>query len=382
MTKLCHRHRGKTVLASILLRGLLTAALLCALVPWSLSGQTSRWTVRAVAGPGERVIAPDLKTTAEQVTLDPGLTPRLLALSVEESLAVADWPVAPESRRNVILTRHEVYAPDAKIVRVDGRRQTELPRSRLAFYWGTAEDDELVRVFLSVDPATGAIQSFTQSSEGLNELRPAPGPTAKVGQHLVAPPEAFVGDATIQGEPPHWSCGEEDMAQNARHATGKALQSIFGAAAAPFTNLHTATVAVDTDNEFMLQKFNNDTTAATSYIASLFAAMTVMYDRDMHVRLLQGMTFLRVSTTADPYTQNDPNGADGNELNEFSNYWNANEGSVQRALAAMLSGKQGSTNSASGIAWVSGLCNTSVGYSFSQVFKINYLAGDAMIVGH
>ncbi|HZF13059.1 MAG TPA: M12 family metallo-peptidase [Thermoanaerobaculia bacterium] len=385
MTKLCHRHQGKTYLDSILPRGLLTAALLFTLVPWSLSGQTSRWTVRAVTGPGERVLAPDLKSPAERVTLDSGLTPRLLALPMEESLQVADWPIAPESRRNVVLTRHEVYAPDAKVVRVDGpgaRNRTEVPRSRLAFYWGTAEDDELVRVFLSIDPATGAIQSFTQSSEGLNELHPAAGPEAKAGQHLVAPPEAFIGDATIQGEAPHWACGEEDMAQNARHATGKALHSIFGAAAAPFTDLHTATLAVDTDNELMLQKFNNDTTAATNYIASLFAAMTVMYERDLHVRLLQGTTFLRVSTTADPYIQGGSGNADGNVLNEFSNYWNVNEGSVNRALAMMLSGKQSSTNSASGIAWISGLCSKSIGYSFSQVFKINYLAGDALVVGH
>src|SRR5215470_17697669 len=99
-----------------LLRRLFVAALL--LFPWSLSAQeTSRFAVRAVAGPGERVVAPDLKSTAEKVTLDASLMPRLLALPVEGSLAVADWPVAPESRRDVVLTRHEVYAPDARILR-------------------------------------------------------------------------------------------------------------------------------------------------------------------------------------------------------------------------------------------------------------------------
>jgi hypothetical protein len=48
----------------------------------------------------------------------------------------------------------------------------------------------------------------------------------------------------------------------------------------------------------------------------------------------------------------------------------------------MLSGKSSSSSSASGIAWLGGLCSTGTGYSFSQVFKVNYLAGDTLIVGH
>jgi len=55
---------------------------------------------------------------------------------------------------------------------------------------------------------------------------------------------------------------------------------------------------------------------------------------------------------------------------------------VPRALAAMLSGTSSSSYSASGIAWLGGLCSTSFGYSFSKVFKTNYLAGDAKLVGH
>ena len=57
-------------------------------------------------------------------------------------------------------------------------------------------------------------------------------------------------------------------------------------------------------------------------------------------------------------------------------------GSEQRALAAMLSGKSPSLNSASGIAYIGSLCSASYGYSFSKVFKMNYLSGDARLVGH
>jgi hypothetical protein len=96
--------------------------------------------------------------------------------------------------------------------------------------------------------------------------------------------------------------------------------------------------------------------------------------------LLQGTTFLR--TGSDPYSQNSGGSASGAELNEFGSYWKNHYQGVNRALAAMLSGKSPSSSSASGIAWIGGLCSSSYGYSFSKVFKINYLSGDAKVVGH
>ena len=115
-------------------------------------------------------------------------------------------------------------------------------------------------------------------------------------------------------------------------------------------------------------------------IADLVAAMNVMYERDLDVTLLQGDTFLRVGS--DPYVQNSGGAASPSELNEFSSYWASHYNSIDRALAAMLSGKSPSPNSASGIAWVGGLCSHSYGYSFTKVFRIDYLAGDAFVVGH
>ena len=73
----------------------------------------------------------------------------------------------------------------------------------------------------------------------------------------------------------------------------------------------------------MQLKFGDNATAATDYIASLFALMNVMYERDVQVRLLQGFTILRPSTTPDPYVQSSPAAANGNSLNEFTSYWSA-----------------------------------------------------------
>ncbi len=349
-----------------------------AAVPFATRLPTPRLEARA-AGPGEAIVAPD-GSAAERLTLESGLAPSLLRLGPEETARVADWPVAPGRRETVVLSRHEVYSPDARIVAVDGRRERELPRSRMAFYWGAGEDDADLRVFASIDPASGRLEGFASTREGVHELTAVAG-----GRHRLAKPDAFLP----AGPAPRWSCGEESLPRSlalpfvaAEPDATTSARALTAIAAATSTGLSTATVAFDTDNELMLSKFANDTTAATNYLASLVAAIDVMYERDLAIRLVQGTTFLRVSTTADPYVQVDANAADGNELDEFSTYWANNYGNVQRMVAAMISGKQGSTSSASGIAWVGGLCSKSTGYSFSQVFKISYLAGDALIVGH
>ena len=154
------------------------------------------------------------------------------------------------------------------------------------------------------------------------------------------------------------------------------------------------TVAVDTDNELLSLKFSNSTASATSYLASLFAGMSVIYERDLFVRLLQGYTVLRLSSAADPWTQpacpawpatcQNTGGASTAQLMEVAGYWAANYGPVPRALAMTLSGKQPSGNSASGIAYVNTLCSGSSGYSFSQVFKFagSTAAHDVSLVAH
>jgi hypothetical protein len=235
----------------------------------------------------------------------------------------------------------------------------------------------LTRVLLSVDPATGRLAGTTNQRGELHELRS----TGKsgAGTYLVAPAESFITGP----EKPDWSCAQE---------TGE-LDKLLLPSTAPgvignaISSLHTATVAVDTDNELLNLKFGNSTAAATSYIANLFAAMNVVYERDLLIRLLQGFTILRPSTTADPYVQS-ASPASGADLNEFSNYWAGGCGGgctgVSRALTMLLSGKSSSNFSASGIAWLNGLCSGSIGYSVNQVFKFaqQTASNDIMITAH
>jgi hypothetical protein len=333
---------------------------------------------------GRFVAAPDGSGEAELVELDAALAPSLMKLPSGSSVVVADWPAAPGLRQEIELTRFEVYAPGARIVKMEGGEAVELPRSRRAFFQGRSVDDPGTRLMVTVDPDTGDLEGVTYGREGTHELR------RSEGRYLVAASAAFHAKA----RQPSWSCGQEldPLAQgpvatrSAGTVTGAAA-AIPGIGAVAVSPLTSATIAVDTDNELMQLKFGDNTVAATNYIASLFAQMTVMYERDLQVRLLQGFTILRVSTTPDPYVQGGTGAADGNKLGEFTNYWSAGCNgacsSVSRATAMMLSGK-GASFSASGIAWLDSLCSTTHGYSFSQVFLFapDTSVSDAPLVGH
>jgi hypothetical protein len=326
---------------------------------------------------GSPAIAPDGVTPAERVSLDVELIPRLLALTPGESTQLIAWPIEPGRYGDLLLTRRDVYAPGATIEVRDGHASRKVPRSKLTFLFGEVVGDEATRVLLSVDPQALRLHAFTRTSEGWTELRPVP--EESPSDYIIAPALGFLEPSV---ERPSFTCGEGGSSELPAEPPFVLDSTARGVEAA--TALRQLTLAVDTDNEFMNLKFANDTTNATNYIASLFALMSVVYERDLQVRVLQGTTMLRVSTTADPYAQSGTGNADTAKLSEFRNYWVANYGGVTRAAAMLLSGKQSSAYSASGIGYVNTLCSASSGYTFSQVFKFagSVASDDLMLVAH
>jgi hypothetical protein len=326
--------------------------------------------------PGQIVDLPGGRGLAEMFSFDERLAPALLALAPEEGQEIADFPTAPGVRRRVHLVRREIYAEGARVFRVDGQFRTEVPRSRLVFFWGSDLEGAGNRLFIAFDPATRGFSGLVHGPEGVHEI--ARDPSDRRGRHLLAQPQ------TPQSAT--WTCGQEDSVETAVSWAPPATNRTAAASIHPnvLTSLHSAVVAIDTDKEYMTY-WGNNTTNVTNYIAQLLASINVMYERDLNLRLMQGTTFLRVSTIPDPYVQNPGSNANSAELNEFRNYWNTNypTASYPRSVATLLSGKQPSNNSASGIASLaSSVCGNAVDYSFCQLFKINYLAGDTLVVGH
>ncbi len=326
--------------------------------------------------PGQIVDLPGGRGLAEMFSFDERLAPALLALAPEEGQEIADFPTAPGVRRRVHLVRHEIYAEGARVFRVDGRFRTEVPRSRLVFFWGSDLEGAGNHLFVAFDPATRGFSGLVHGPEGTHEI--ARDPADRRERHVLAQPRVSEGAA--------WRCGQEESVETAVSWAPSTKTRAESLLLRPnvLSSLHSGIVAIDTDNEYMAYWLNN-TTNVTNYIAQLLASINVMYERDLSCACCRGTTFLRVSTTPDPYVQNPGSNATSAELNEFRNYWNANypTASYPRSVATLLSGKQPGNNSASGIASLAGsVCGNAVDYSFCQLFKMTYLAGDTLVVGH
>jgi cysteine-rich repeat protein len=147
------------------------------------------------------------------------------------------------------------------------------------------------------------------------------------------------------------------------------------------TGLVQADVAVDTDFEFW-SKFGADQ-PALDYLASLAAAVSAIYQRDLGVRLR--FTYVRLWATADdPWAASQAT----DQLHEVQAYWNDSANSME-ALAGVrdtvhfLSGK----TVRGGVSYLNALCDSRIAYGVSQVYgsfdlSIPTQIWDVLVVAH
>lgn len=119
-------------------------------------------------------------------------------------------------------------------------------------------------------------------------------------------------------------------------------------------------LALDIDY-YTRQTFSNDQ-ETTNWALAIISGVSQIYEVEFNT----GITVVHVQiwNTADPYDTPTLNGNAGAMLNELGNYWNTNNGSINRDLVHLLSKR---TNTGTGgIAWVGVLCSSSSGYAFSS----------------
>ena len=176
-------------------------------------------------------------------------------------------------------------------------------------------------------------------------------------------------------------CGVTTLAEkvngeslNVQSRTGSAL-STNGVIEELFSPPRTVDLATEADFEYFTT-FGSSAPAANNEILSILNQVEGIYDS--HFGLQFTIVFQNVwSTASDPYTSTNASTA----LDQFTNYWNANHGSLNRDLVHMWTGKSfdGSTI---GIAWQPGLdCPLGPsGYGMSE--RLSGTPGKFIVTAH
>jgi len=122
-------------------------------------------------------------------------------------------------------------------------------------------------------------------------------------------------------------------------------------------------IAIDTDTEYTMSAHAGNTVAAAQYALILMGASSLVYDRDVNIKI--PVCYLRLWTGEDPWTQTEM----GAQLGQYRDHWVANMGGVPRDMAHHIAGR----GLGGGVAWVGVSClywdwhyalSSGIGYGF------------------
>lgn len=287
------------------------------------------------------------------------------ALKLQTHALLTDFPLSADESVILEVKPFEVFTADARIVLGSPSGDVALPRPGLLTLRGRVYGDDDSFVYLALSPT---LVCGWLEYRGERHLLSS-GPHGSGAPPVIYNLDRLPDGALLWDE---FRCRALEIGTGAareveplspdRGLVGKCLRT---------------EVAVDTDYEYTANRFAGDAGAASAYIAALFGAVASIFERDVLVTL--DLSYTRVWTANDdPYT-----GAD--QLGEFVNWWNANEGAVPRDIAHYLSGMGGG-----GVAYLSVVCGVPWNYGMSNVNGFfpypvaSYQGGnwDLMVVSH
>jgi hypothetical protein len=314
-----------------------------------------------------------------ELALQPTRIDALGALRAGEAITIDGFPDGYGGHASLRFTRIDIYAAGARLIARGPDGEHELPRSTRIELIGRDAGDQ-VRAQLAFDPG---LRNIAGAGSGPSGAFAVSARADARGLHLVVQPS---DEALPKGVVPQVLPDDGSVMGLGTPPDPLPLSAGGGGIAATPRG---ALIAVDVDHELLVNRFGgtgaSNLTAASNWIADLFATMNVMYVRDLDVMLQQGTTIFRTGAT--PYTIAANAAANGTDLNNFGNYWQANQAAVDRDFTMLLSGQMTSGFSASGIAWINSYCNKNGNggsYSVNKVFTSSQVGVDlsARIVGH
>ncbi|MEQ8317717.1 MAG: M12 family metallo-peptidase [Phycisphaerales bacterium] len=137
-------------------------------------------------------------------------------------------------------------------------------------------------------------------------------------------------------------------------------------------------LAVDTDFEFYQSRGSSEP-AVIAAVEAQVNSVSSIYERDVDT-VIEITTIIVRPTSSDPYTTSDGGGL----LQQMTNHWRSQQTGVRRDTASLISGRNFAGGTL-GVAWLSGLCTTTLGYNVNQYVSLSTAARVAVLaheIGH
>jgi len=238
---------------------------------------------------------------AQALRLD---TAALAALRTRQHATVDAFPLGRDRSVTLELARFDPFGAHARVEVMEAGGAHEMPLPDIAYFRGTVQGERASRVLLlaAADEVHGFVSSggdvfpFGRRSGGMH-----------VSYALQNADAAFF-------PPPGDFCSNDLHPEQVTAPTPRRTAALPPPVAG--LPLKVAEIAVETDQE-LRAKFGSDQ-ATLDYLASLLAAITTIYERDVSVKLT--FSYIRLWNTTDPWTATGTSGA----LSELLSYWNAN----------------------------------------------------------
>ena len=304
--------------------------------------------------------------------LDTPSLAQLRNVPLAETVRLEQFPFAPGATGDLILQRFEVASPDARILVRGINGETSTPLPPVAHFAGWLEGEPDSRVYVGI-PGSFLIATI-KTSAGVVYVGPesgAEGPVQHVLRRADSPRNAELA-------PLDWHCGTDDLPPalvgRPESGGGGLLAPLLepGASVLSATGVSAikdAAISIETDQE-LLAKFGGSVTAMTSYVTTLLAQNSLVYQRDVGVRLT--VNRIQAWTSTDPYAATGTRA----QLDEVGDWWHANrpKSSYPRSLVLFLSGKPVT----GGIAWLDVLCASDFfqGEHWGGAYSVVQIAGN------
>lgn len=250
-----------------------------------------------------------------------------------------DIPLPGNKSINVLLTQHKIHSDDFELTITDETGKHRIAMNEGHYYYGVIENG--TRTMAAISIFENEISGIITDERGNWNL----------GQHKIRTADyVFFNDHTFQ-LPIQFSCSTEDVPESG-NKNGGGSNSTFGT---QFQG-NCAKVFFDCSNSFY-QTAGSNSTNVTNHTNAIFNVMNTIYGNDS---ITISIGSIHIWVTIDPFNY----ASNGDALNSFRNWWNAN-GGRPGDIAALLSTQAGLGG---GVAWVNSICvSNTFSYSFNRI---------------